>query len=94
MCVCRGVGIKREDNIIGARLSEPHTDELYVSHVYMLLLFCTSYHKSLLALILRVLASFINSKTIHKLLSSARRHETSTSSMATASHLWTYLFNG
>ena len=41
--------------IIGESLSEPHTDVLNVTHV------CLS--------ILRVLASFVNSKTIHKLLS-------------------------
>jgi len=45
-------------------------------------MFRTSYCKSPLALILRVLASFVNSKTIHKLL----RKDTNrrTSSMVTA----------
>jgi len=65
-----------------------------VSRVYMLSSH-TSYRKSLPALFfLRILASFVNSKTIHKLLSSVRRHEPSTTLMATASHSWTYLFNG
>ena len=47
-----------------------------------LLMFGTSYRKSPPALILRVLASFVNSKTIHKLL----RKDTNrrTSSVATA----------
>ena len=46
------------------------------------LLFRTSYRKSPLALILRILASFVNSKTIHKLLRKDMNHRTS--SMATA----------
>jgi len=42
----------------------------------LLLLFRTSYRKSPLALILRVLASFVNSKTIHKLLRKDMNHRT------------------
>jgi len=51
--------------IIGASLSEPHIDELAVEFVYMSR---TSCRKSLPALILRDLASFVNSKTIYQLL--------------------------
>jgi len=56
---------------IGASLSEPHIDEFAVYRIclYILLLSIsrTSCRKSLPALILRVLASFVNSKTIYQL---------------------------
>jgi len=59
--------------IIGASVSEPHTSEqcgkkFFVSFVrtYVLVLVLITL-KSLPALILRVLASFVNSKTVHKL---------------------------
>jgi len=52
--------------IIGASLSEPHIDEFAVDFVYIYHNMC---RKSLLALILQVLVSFVNSKTIHQLLS-------------------------
>ena len=48
------------------------------------LLFCMSYRKSPPALILHVLASFVNSKTIHKLLRIRKDTNRRTSSMATA----------
>ena len=60
----------------------------------LLSLFHTSYRKSPPALILCVVASFINSKTIHKLLRKDTKRRTS--SMATSKdgdHSWTYLFN-
>ena len=54
-------------------MSEPHTSEqkggkkdMYVSYVLVPVLIML---QSLSALILRVLASFVNSNTIHKLLS-------------------------
>ena len=50
----------------------------------------TSCRKSHPALILRVLASFVNSKTIHKLLVL----KSSNSKDGTGDHSWTYLFNG
>ena len=54
-------------HIIGVSLSEPHIDKFVVNfpHIYIC---CMSCHKSLAALNLHVLASFVNSKTIHKLL--------------------------
>jgi len=60
--------------IIGVSVSKPHTDEQYVSrvymyiyiYIYMLLLFCTSYHKSPPALILR---AFLRHLLIQKLCS-------------------------
>ena len=57
--------------IIGASLSEPHIDEFAVEFLSLYIYICisrTSCRKSHPALILRVLASFVNSKTIHKLL--------------------------
>jgi len=80
------------DVIIGVSLSEPHTDKYYVSRVYLhvyiyiyiyvllSLLFHTFYHKSPSALILGILASFVNSKTVHKVLGKDTNHR---SSMAT-----------
>ena len=67
------------DIVIGASLSEPHLDEFAVEFLSLSLYIYisrTSCRKSHPALILRVLASFVNSKTIHKLLvlNSARRH--------------------
>ena len=51
--------------LIGASLSEPHIDEFAVEFVYNYILLLSmsrmSCRKSLLALILRVLASFVNS---------------------------------
>jgi len=78
--------------LIGASLSEPHIDEFAVEFLYI---YRTSCRKSHPALILRVLASFVNSKTIHKLLvlNSARRHQPSSNSK-NGNHSWTYLFNG
>ena len=52
-----------------ASVSEPHIDEFAVNFPYnyiFIYIWCTSCRKSLLALILRVLASFGNSKNIHK----------------------------
>ena len=40
-------------------LSEPHIDKQYVHRVYMLLLFHTSYRKSLLALFFFLARSFV-----------------------------------
>ena len=84
--------------IIGASLSEPHIDEFAVEFVYIIYILSisrTSCRKSLPTLILRVLASFVNSKTIHKLLvlNLARRHQLSSNSKD-GDHSWTYLFNG
>jgi len=53
-------------DVIGASLSEPHIDEFAVEFVYIMSR--TSCRKSLPALILRDLASFVNSKTIYQLL--------------------------
>jgi len=52
--------------IIGASLSEPHKDEFAANfpYIYIWRMLC---RKSLLALILWVLASFVNPKTVHKL---------------------------
>ena len=71
---------------IGASLSEPHlvssTRKFDVCHGLDLQLSC---HKSLLTLILRVLASFANSKTIHQHTCTQREGmNRRTSSMATA----------
>ena len=57
-----------EKYIIGASLSEPHIDEFAVDFLslYIYIMYRTSCRKSLPALILRVLASFVNSKTIHQ----------------------------
>ena len=69
-------------SIIGASLSEPHVDEFAVEYICVYIyayIYHTSCHKSLPALILHVLASFINSKTVQKLLSKKTR-----SSIATA----------
>ena len=52
--------------IIGASLSDPHIDEFAANFPYIYI-WRVSCHKSLLALILRVLASFVNPKTVHKL---------------------------
>ena len=60
----------------------------------LLLLFHASYCKSPLALILRVVVSFVNSKTTHKLLS--KRHEPSYLLDGTSKDRdlsWTYLLN-
>jgi len=67
--------------IIEVSLSEPHTDEFAAEFVHII--YHTSCRKSLPALILRVLASFSNSKTIHQ---HAQWEGTNrrTSSMATA----------
>ena len=84
------------EHIIGASLSEPHIDEFAVEFLYIYVYISrTSCRKSYPALILRVLASFVNSKTIHKLLvlNSARRHQPSSNSKD-GDHSWTYLFNG
>jgi len=86
--------------VIGASLSEPHIDEFAVE--FLSIYICiyvyisrTSCRKSHPALILRVLASFVNSKTVHKLLilNPARRHQPSRNSKD-GEHSWTYLFNG
>jgi len=56
---------------IRASLSKPHIDEFAVEFLSLsiyIYISRTSCHKSLPTLILRVLASFVNSKTIHKLL--------------------------
>jgi len=78
---------------------EPHTSEqngekkdMYVSYILVLVLIML---KWLSALILRVLASFVNSNTIHKLLS----EKTWTvylldGNSKDGDDLWTYLFNG
>ena len=51
--------------------------------------------KSLPALILQVLASFVNSKTIHKLLSEKTRTVyLLDGNSKDGDHSWTYLFNG
>jgi len=67
-----------EGHIIGASLSEPHIDEFAVEFLYIYILYISraSCRKSLPTLILRVLASFVNSKTIHKLLYSTQREGT------------------
>ena len=74
--------------LIGASLSEPHIDEFAVEFayiIYYIYISRTSCRKSLPTLILRVLASSVNSKTIHKLLvlNSARRHRLATARMET-----------
>ena len=53
----------RERVLLGVSLSEPHIDEFAVKFIYMCVYLCrTSCHKSLPALILRVLASCVDSK--------------------------------
>jgi len=55
--------------VIEASLSEPHIDEFAVEFLYIYICISrTSCRKSLPALILRVLASFVNSKTVDQLL--------------------------
>ena len=60
-------------SVIGASVSEPHTSEqcgtCLVRPYVLVLVLITS--KSLPALILRVLASFVHSKTVHKLVKTA-----------------------
>ena len=70
-------------HIIGERapLSEYNTEIWCLSWTFNR---CTSCHKSLPVLILRVLASFVNSKTIHQLLTKREDMNCCTSSMATA----------
>ena len=61
------------------------TSSTWAVSIYMLsLLFCMSYGKSPPALILHVLASFVNSKTIHKLLRIKKDTNRRTSLMAAA----------
>jgi len=71
----KNIGIQSYDfnNVIGASVSEPHTSEqcgkkFFVTYVrtYVLVLVLIT-PKSLPALILQVIASFGNSKTVHKL---------------------------
>ena len=71
--------------------------KFFVSYVLVLVLITP---KSLPALILRVLASFVNSKTIHQwpTTQSCRRHEPpylldGNSKDGDGDHSWTYLFN-
>ena len=72
-------------------MSEPHTSEqcgkkFFVSYdvrTYVLVLALIT-PKSLPALILRVLASFVNSKTVHELTTQCEDTKRRTSSMATA----------
>jgi len=52
--------------IIGASLNEPHIDEFAANFPYIYI-WRMSCRKSLLAIILRVLASFVIPKTVHKL---------------------------
>ena len=78
VCVCWG---ERERAPHWRVVREPC---LYIYICMLLSLFRTSYRKSPPALILRVLASFVNSKTIHKLLRKGTNHRTCTSLMATA----------
>jgi len=57
--------------LIGVSLNKPHIDEFAVEFVYIYIyiyiyMYRTSCCKSLPALILRILASFVNSKTIHQ----------------------------
>ena len=66
--------------LFGASLSEPHIDEFVVEFVYIyiyILLYIsrTSCRKSHPTLILRILASFVNSNTIHKLPSRTQLSE-------------------
>jgi len=61
--------------LIGASLSEPHIDQFVVESVYIIIyiyIVCRA-ASHFRAPILRVLASFINSKTIHQLLSEKTR---------------------
>jgi len=59
------------------------------------IIYITSCCKSLPALILHVLASFVNSKTIHKLLSKKKRTiYLLDGNSKDRDHSWTYLFSG
>ena len=62
--------------IIGASLSEPHIDEYAVEFVCIYYIYHTSCRKSLPALILRVLATFVNSKLFTNYLYSTQREDT------------------
>ena len=65
---------------------------MYVTYILVLVLIKL---KSVPALILQVLASFVNSKTIHKLLSKkAQTIYLLDGNSKDGDHLWTYLFNG
>ena len=65
---------------------------MYVSYVLVPVLIML---QSLSALILRVLASFVNSNTIHKLLSEKTRTVyLLDGNSKDGDHSWTYLFNG
>ena len=77
--------------LVGASLSEPHIDEFAVEflslyiYMYIYLVRRAILIKSHPALILRVLASFVNSKTIHKLyLDSYSTQREDTNHLATA----------
>ena len=65
---------------------------MYATYILVLVLIKL---KSVPALILQVLASFVNSKTIHKLLSKkAQTIYLLDGNSKDGDHLWTYLFNG
>ena len=72
-------------------------DLLWNFSIYIIYISCTLCRKSLPALILRVLASFVISKTIHKLLVLSEKTPTVyllDSNSKDGDHWWTYLFNG